>query len=721
MADFFDSDEPVTKGYDRGIVRRILGYMRPYVGIILAAALSLIVGTAGELYIPVLVKDTVDDALMVSYLAADPSRLPPSSTLVRSGDPVVEGRTIIPASRLAGTTGATRRGLEATGALDGEAIYLARLSPTGDPRRAGEESALAAARALASARDLPPGSVAVEGDYATLPMGILKALAPGDAGALRTRDSETVSHNVLVLLAILLVVLVATFFQAWLANLVGQRIMKDMRMQIFRHAASRSLAFLSKQPVGRLVTRMTSDVETINQFFTDVLAAFLKDASLMAGVLAVLFILDWRLALVTLATLPPVAIVAAISRTRARDAFKRQRTWLSKVNAYLAERISGMSVVKLFVQEAASSREFHGKDAELKKANLGEMYVYATFRPIVDFLGSLTSATVIYFGARMFGLELLSLGTLIAFINLIGMFYSPIQDLSEKYTLLQSAMAGGERVFKLLDSTDRIEDRPTGPMPARIGGGIDFDRVRFAYKPGEWILKDLSFSVRPGEMVAIVGPTGAGKTTVTNLITRLWDIQEGEIRLDGRPVRDLPLDGLRRAVQPVLQDVFLFSGTIADNIRLGPEVSEERMRVAARAVHADEFIERLPDGYATVLAEGGSNLSSGQRQILSFARVLAHDPAVIILDEATSSVDTETERMIQRGLEGLLAGRTSVVIAHRLSTIRHADRILVLAGGKVAEEGRHEELLERRGLYWNLYRLQYGGGSIAEAREGRGL
>ena len=246
-------------------------------------------------------------------------------------------------------------------------------------------------------------------------------------------------------------------------------------------------------------------------------------------------------------------------------------------------------------------------------------------------------------------------------------------------------------------------------MPSPLRGSIEIDSVRFAYKPGEWILKDLSLSVRPGEMVAIVGATGAGKTTVANLITRLWDVQEGEIRLDGVPVRDLPLADLRRAVQPVLQDVFLFSGSIEDNLRLGTEVPRERMLEAARAVHADEFIESLPEGYATKLSEGATNISSGQRQLLSFARVLAHDPAVVILDEATSSVDTETERLIQRGLEGLLAGRTSLVIAHRLSTIRHADRIVVLAGGRVAEEGRHEELLEKRGLYWNLYRLQYGG------------
>ncbi len=716
MADYFDNEETVTKGYDRVIAGRIVGYVRPYLKVVLGAVLALVVGTAGELFLPVLVKSTVDDALMVSYIDADPAMLGSKASLVHPGDPVLAGRSIVPVSRLKAVTGAQRKELVAKGAIGAEPLYLVALEPHGPAREAQEKALLTARELSRGIVPLPawggggptPGVVS-DRDAAVLLLSIVKVLPPSDAGALRLGDSRIISHNVSILLVVLLAVLVATFLQVFLASLMGQRIMKDMRMELFRHASTRSLAFLSKQPVGRLVTRMTSDVETINQFFTDVLGAFLKDASLMVGVLVVLFILDWRLALITLATLPPVVLVTVISRTRARDAYRRQRTWLSKVNSYLAERLSGITVVKLFVREAQTSAEFKERDRELLRANLGEMYVYATFRPIVDFLGAVTTAVILYFGSRMFGLELVSLGTLIAFINLVGMFYSPIQDLSEKYTLLQSAMAGGERVFQLLDSRDRIPDEPRAEMGDPVRGRVEFDHVRFAYKQGEWVLKDLSFRVEPGEMVAVVGSTGAGKTTVTNLITRLWDVQEGEIRLDGRPVRDLPLNDLRRAVQPVLQDVFLFSGTIENNIRLGTQVSEERMRIAAHAVHADEFIDVLPDGYATVLSEGATNLSSGQRQILSFARVLAHDPALIILDEATSSVDTETERMIQRGLEGLLAGRTSIVIAHRLSTIRHADRIIVLAAGRVAEEGRHEELLAKRGLYWNLYRLQYGG------------
>jgi ATP-binding cassette subfamily B multidrug efflux pump len=338
---------------------------------------------------------------------------------------------------------------------------------------------------------------------------------------------------------------------------------------------------------------------------------------------------------------------------------------------------------------------------------LGEMRVFATFRPLVDLFASVSTGVVIYYGASLFNDLSISLGTLIAFINLIRMFYSPVMDISEKYTLLQSAMAGGERVFKLLDADERIPDTGKRPLPRPLRGHIEFDRVGFSYKRGEEVIRDLSFNVDPGEMVAIVGYTGAGKTTIANLITRLWDVDSGVIRVDGIPVKDLPLNDLRRAIQPVLQEVFLFSGSVRENISLGADIGLDRIRRAARVVGADDFIMGLPLGYDTALSEGASNISAGQRQLISFARVVAQDPRVIILDEATSNVDTETERLIQRGLEGLLSNRTSVVIAHRLSTIQHADRILVLGHGKLLESGSHQELLEKRGLYYNLYKLQY--------------
>lgn len=697
MAEFFETDD-VTKGFDSAISRRILSYIKPYRLITFLAFLALVVSTAGELLSPVIIRRAIDDALMKSWFGfsvevkgSEADRV----LKITDADPAILGRVFVRNSRLSGLSSAEKRKLIADGMFDPKEVYVFEVSEA--------DSAQAALRAAR------PELFEVEGRWGVIAVEKLRALPAAEAAGLRRSDSALILRYAVTLLVILSAILVSTFVMVYFSNLLGLKVMKDLRMQLFRHVLTRSLAYLSRQPVGRLVTRMTSDVETINQFFTDVLSAFIKDASIMVGAIAVLFFFDVRLALVVAASVPLVLIVSNIARKRARDAFRNQRRWTSKVNSFIAEHLSGIEVVKLFVREEPARIEFAEHDAALKKANLGEMYVFATFRPVVDFLATLTTAIALCVGAWFYLAHSISLGTLIAFVNLIGMFYSPIKDMSEKYILLQSAMAGGERIFDLLDADDMIVDAPKVTMPSAIRGHIEFDKVWFAYKEEDWILKDLSFTLEPGKMVAIVGYTGAGKTTVANLVTRFWDIQKGEIRIDGFPVRDLPLHGLRKAIQPVPQDVFLFSGSIADNIRLGEEVTPERMRLAAEAVHANEFIEALPKGYETQLAEGGSNLSQGQRQLLSFARVLAHDPAIIILDEATSSIDTETEKIIQRGIEGLLTGRTSVVIAHRLSTIRYADKIIVLAQGRIAETGTHEELIANQGLYWNLYRLQNSG------------
>lgn len=490
--------------------------------------------------------------------------------------------------------------------------------------------------------------------------------------------------------------------------------MVDLRMDLFRKTSRQSLAFLSRQPVGRMVTRLTGDVETINEFFTSVVVSFIKDASVMTGAIVVLFVMSPRLGLVAIATLPPVLVATGISRRKARDAFRRQRTWLSRVNAFIAEHIAGVAVVKLFGREHASSQTFEGHDRELMKANLGEMYVFATFRPLIEFLSSVSTAIVLWFGAGLHQRGLITLGALIAFVNLIRMFYSPLQDISEKYTILQSAMAGGERVFALLDADERIPDDGQASLPGMVRGRIEFDHVWFAYKGDQWVIRDLSFVVEPGQTVAIVGYTGAGKSTVAALLARLWDPQRGEIRLDGVPIRDMPLASLRSSIRPVMQDVFLFSGTIASNIDLGLGLERPAIEAAAKAVQAHRFIEKIPRGYDALLGEGASTLSSGQRQLLSFARVVAHDPSIVVLDEATSSVDTETEGLLQSGLAALMRGRTTVAIAHRLSTIRHADRILVLADGCLVESGDHDSLIDQHGIYYTLYRLQYEQEAVEE-------
>jgi ATP-binding cassette subfamily B protein len=738
VSEYFETED-VVKEYDGVIVRRILAYLKPYRSLVCLMALALACSTLGELLVPVIEQRVIDSAVMSRFFAVKTARYEQEAAVLeasvrrnleelmrRSGTIAAGDYLFIPRNQHSVMPGRAERALRERGILGEENWYAFRYKPDS-----------AAGKIIAVRGDLflrGTETAAIERDA-------LYSLSLEEIREIRWGDISYIIRAVVFLFITLALVFVFTFIQTWSATLIGQRVMKDMRLGLFKKTVSQSTAFLSRHPVGRIVTRLTGDVETINEFFTSVLVAFLKDLSVMAGVMITLFILSPRLAAVVLVTMPPVAVVTAVSRIKARDAFRRQRTASSRVNSYLSERLSGVQVVQLFLRERKSAEEFDGRNRELMQANLGEMYVFATFRPIVEFLSTVTTAVLIVTGGAMvLGLSL-SLGVLIAFINLVSMFYAPMTDMAEKYTLLQSAMAGGERVFKLLDTEAFIADKGKESVEGRVRGRIAFEDVHFSYTAdkrgttedhetahtgistrsggtaGE-VLKGLSFAVESGEMAAIVGYTGAGKTTIINILTRLWDIDSGIIRLDGIPIQRIPLPELRRSLLPVLQDVFLFSGTVADNISLGLDLSEAKVEAAARAVHAHEFISRLPQGYRTPLSEGATNISSGQRQLISFARVIAHNPAVVILDEATSSIDTETEGLIQLGIQRVLAGRTSIVIAHRLSTIRHAGRILVLSGGRMAEEGTHQELMDRNGLYAGLYRLQYERGN--DALTGRG-
>lgn len=715
MAEYFETEE-TTKGYDPDIFRRILSYLKPYRAGVAVAVAALVVSTAGELFLPLLIQRVVDETVIPDYRMVRSAAAAGSNAVAAvsrlTSDPATrrfetaEGLvSFVPRSALGKLARSEERALSDSGVLDEAGWYVVRYSS--DDRAAGIVGARPAL--------FVTGTCGAGGDpgglCAAIRLDDLASLPSSERLALRSGDVSALGRWAVIFCFVLLAVLAATFAQTFVTNQIGQRVMKDMRLELYDRTASQSLAFLSRHPVGRLVTRLTGDVETINQFFTEVLVAFLKDLAIMAGALVVLARLSPALAVVTFLSLPPVFIVTGISRVKARDAFRKQRSAVSRVNAYLSERLSGIQVVQLFAQEERSGKEFSERNADLLKANLDEMYVFAAFRPVVDFLASATTVVVVIVGAWLYFGQSISIGVLVAFINLVGMFYSPLKDIAEKYTMLQSAMAGGERVFKLLDADERIPDAPVRALPASVAGRIEFDEVRFGYKAGEEVIKGLSFSVESGEMVAIVGYTGAGKTTITNLIARLWDVDGGTILLDGIPIKDLPLADLRRSIAPVLQDVFLFSGSVADNIKLGLPLSDEEVELAARAVYAHDFIAALPEGYATMLSEGATNISSGQRQLISFARVVAHDPRIVILDEATSSVDTETERLIKLGMDRILSGRTSIVIAHRLSTIKHADRILVLSDGRLVESGTNEELLARNGLYANLYRLQYERGT----------
>ena len=502
---------------------------------------------------------------------------------------------------------------------------------------------------------------------------------------------------------------------------LGQSVMRDLRREIFAHLQRLDLRFYDRNPVGRLMTRITSDVETLNNLFSSGVVAIFGDLVTLLFVVSAMLVMDWRLALVTFSVLPFVAWAAIVFRTRIRVAYRDIRVRMARINAFLHERITGIRVVQLFNREEPDARRLEKINDDYLEAHLRSITYYALFYPIVELFTAVALALIISYG----GLSILggttTVGVVAAFLLYARRFFRPIQDLSDKYNLLQAAMASSERIFGLLDREPHVRDPHSGRrrLPDPVRGEIEFRNVWFSYARDkdtgpEWVLKDLSFRVAPGEKLAIVGHTGAGKTTVISLLMRFYDPQRGEILLDGVPIRSVSQRELRGAIGLVLQDIFLFSEDVAYNIGLGnPEITPERIRDAAREVGAARVIERLPEGLGQPLGERGRSLSVGERQLLSFARALAFDPRVLVLDEATSSVDSELEAQIEKATTRLMAGRTSLVIAHRLSTIQGADRIMVLHRGELAEEGSHAELLRKDGLYARLHELQFAAAGAA--------
>jgi ATP-binding cassette, subfamily B, multidrug efflux pump len=515
-------------------------------------------------------------------------------------------------------------------------------------------------------------------------------------------------------LATLLFELVVEYGGAVLTALVGQRVMYDLRMEIFGHLQRLSVTYFDRNPVGRLMTRVTSDVETLNELFSSGVVTIFGDVFTLVAIMGMMLVIDVKLALVTFAVIPLVWLTAAIFRRRVRDAFRDIRYRLARLNSFLQERLSGMRVVQLFGREADSAGRFGELNREHLGAHLRSITIYAIFFPVVEVLTAVAMALLLWYGGLRVLDETLTVGVLAAFIQYTRRFFQPLQDLSEKFNLLQSAMASSERVFGLLDEPLAVRE-PVSPaaLPRPVRGEVRFEGVWFRYSPdGPWVLRDISFTASPGRTLALVGHTGAGKTTIVNLLLRFYDPERGRITVDGVDIRDLTTADLRSAIGFVQQDLFLFTGDILHNLTLGAPISREAARMAAGRVGADRFIERLPSGYEHRLGERGRNLSVGERQLLSFARALALDPRILVLDEATSSVDAEAEAQIQRAIAELMAGRTSLVVAHRLSTILHADEILVLHHGEIRERGTHRELLAAGGLYERLYQLQLRGQEV---------
>jgi ATP-binding cassette, subfamily B, multidrug efflux pump len=498
------------------------------------------------------------------------------------------------------------------------------------------------------------------------------------------------------------------YAQTILTTRIGQRVMYDLRMEIFDRLQRLSIPYFDRHPVGRLMTRVTSDVETLNELFSSGVVTVFGDLFTLLAIMALMLATDWRLALVAFSVMPVLWLVVTLFRRRVREAFRDIRARVARLNAYLQEHLSGIRVVQLFNRERESARRFDHLNADHLGAHLRSITLYALFFPAIELLTSVALALLLWYGGARIAGQTLTIGVLAAFIQLTRRFFEPLQDLSEKVNLLQSAMASSERVFRLLDTPVTVpEAAAPRELPRPVLGEIAFEHVWFRYAPeGPWVLKDVSFTASPGETVAIVGHTGAGKTTVISLLLRLYDVERGRITLDGVDIRELSLEALRRPIGFVQQDLFLFTGDLLRNLALDPATTEADVRRAAERVGASRFIDELPAGYRHVLGERGRSLSVGERQLLSFARALAGNPTILVLDEATSSVDAQAEALIQRGIAELTQGRTSLVIAHRLSTILHADRILVLHHGEVVERGRHAELLARGGLYERLYRLQ---------------
>ena len=518
---------------------------------------------------------------------------------------------------------------------------------------------------------------------------------------------------------------VLEYVQTYTLQVTGQRIIFDLRMRIQEHLQRLDVAFYDRNPVGRLMTRVTTDVDALNDLFASGVVSAFRDIFMLGGIAIVLVVMDWRLAIVALSVLPLIALVTQWFRRNARHSYRQVRGWIARINAFLQENITGMGTVQLFRREALHFDQFDAINQGHRDANIASIFYYAVFYPAIEVLGALAIAAIVWFGGGWTLQGTLELGSLVAFVLYSQRFFRPISDLSEKFNLLQAAMASSERIFALLDTPVSIES-PTSRTPSDCHHGlpagpghIRFEHVWFAYRDDEYVLEDVTFDVAPGQRVGVVGATGAGKTTLINLLMRFYDVNRGRITIDGVDIRERSLTALRSRFGLVLQDGYLFSGTVADNIRLGSDaISDAAVRRAAAAVHADRFIASLPDGFDSPVAERGATFSVGQRQLLSFARALAHQPSVLVLDEATSSIDTDTEQLIQDALRVLMSGRTTIAIAHRLSTVQDMDAILVFHKGRLRETGSHQQLLAQRGLYFTLYQLQYRDqeAALAEAR-----
>jgi len=699
--DYYD-EEILGKAYDQRLVGRLVTYVRPYLRYVIVSVVILIGVAGAELALPYLTRLAIDDYIVATSRLVVPDRAP-----AEIADPFVERHRadLVEVEAGAGLGEAYFVRSQQLSEYDPREVARAR-----DAGLIGETDYYLAPSDVMEERGLIRTGHVPAGGRVGVPYQRLSEFSEEDVRAVRAEDFEGVGRIALTIIGILLASFVVRLVQINMMELTSQRVMYDIRMQILKHLQRLSLSFFDKNPVGRLVTRATNDVEVLHEMFTSIVIMLLRDVFILLGVIILMLRLNWRLALVSFAVLPFMAWATVVFSVKIRDAFREVRMRVARINATLQESISGMRITQIFRREDESMRRFRKINHDNFLAAMRQIRVFAMFMPLMELASAVAIGLVIWYGGGQVLRTTLSLGTLVAFLSYVQMFFRPIRNLTEQYSVMQQAMASSERIFMLLDNEDLIPEPEDPVVPETSEGRIEFDDVCFAYVEDEWVLKHVSFTVEPGETVAIVGATGAGKTSIISLLERFYDVRSGRILLDGVDIRDLPKGYLRSKLGLVMQDVFIFAGDIKGNIRLGnDDVTKDDLRRIAGHVHADHFIQRLPGGYDEEVRERGSTLSTGQRQLLAFARALAFDPLILILDEATSNIDTETERLIQDALVRLLEDRTSIVIAHRLSTIQHADRILVMHHGRICEEGTHQELLAQRGYYYRLYELQYKG------------
>ena len=726
--DLNNEDYEERKLGNREVIKLILGYILRYKKFLVIAVFLVFVITGASLSVPYILKQIVDRYVMKEGVIGKISNLNVLDDrvyrkIIKKSVKLNGDELFIFKSNLRLFSKKEIRSLQQNGSISLERFILI------------EPGIRNKSEIIKLNRYVEDGSIIKYSDNLFLiPIEKTSIFTVGEMIRLRKMDIYNITVMGFEIILILLIQFIASYFQIMYLMKLSQYAMRDLRIDLFAHLISLRVSFFDKNPVGRLVSRVANDIETLNEFFSNVLVTLFQDLLLMVGITVVMALTDLRLFSMVAMVYPAVVVVTVLFRIKVRDAYRRIRTRIAELNSFLSEAISGIRLIQVFVREDAQFKKFKVKNNEVYRAQLKQLYIYAIFRPFIGFLRWVSIAIILYFGARGIVQNTVSFGLLIMFIAYVERFFEPVRDLSEKFDIMQNAWASGEKILLILKNRDiepdgdKIEGRPdkfTGegrlnfekrvlfedkrPPESfrRFNGHVVFDDVWFSYDSEQWVLKGISFEIKPRETIAIVGPTGAGKTTLINVLTRFYDIQRGRILIDGRNIYQIPLKELRRNIAIVMQDVFLFARSIRDNIKLGLEFDSNWFEEVIRASKIASFINRFENRENEMVMERGATFSTGENQLLSFARALYYNPSILILDEATSSIDSETEKLIEKATEELIANRSSIIIAHRLSTVQRADKIIVLEDGKIVEEGTHNTLLKKRGIYHKLYTLQF--------------